>query len=162
MMKTSDTKWIIATDNDNIREYFKRNFPNKTVTLVYSPQHLNSQKRDAEALKVRELKHLFAEWFLLGKADRLLTNRAHHFGLSSFSRSAWIHNLKSEFYLLSDDRYFCYKREFVYEGNTGKVPWTCHKGTNPLLSANIKLTAGLPQTHWPTRRAGDTWCTQDC
>ena len=123
-----ETKWFMASDDPNLKGYFREEFPNKTIQLLFRPHHMDYIKRiKRKSAEREELKNLFAEWFLLGRGDELITNDAHpHFGVSSFSRTAWLYNLKSDFYILKDyDRKFCIKRGFKYKGNVNRVHKIC-------------------------------------
>ena len=123
-----ETRWFMASDDPNLKAYFREEFPNKTIQLLFRPHHMDYIKRIKRKSAERdELKNLFSEWFLLGRGDELITNDAHpHFGVSSFSRTAWLYNLKSDFYILKDyDRKFCIKRAFKYKGNVNKVHRNC-------------------------------------
>ena len=147
---TKQVKWLISSDDESIRNHYKKNFPNRTITLDHSVNHISevTKRRVDEVHKFLMLKNLFAEWFIIGSADSLITNNVHNFGVSSFSRSAWLYNLKSRYYELRSGSVFCFKREYSFQGNTGTVSKECSTA-NPLLSKDIPPFDALPQLHWP-------------
>ena len=146
-------KWLISSDDDSIRNHFKKKFPNQTITLDHDVNHITKvTKRGVDDLhKFLMLKNLFAEWFILGRADELITNSIHNFGVSSFSRSAWVYNLKSQYYELRTPSSLCYRKEYSFQGNTGTVSKEC-SNSNPLLRKDIAYPEGLPQPHLPSRK----------
>ncbi len=84
---------------------------------------------------------LFAEWFVIGSSDHLITNAAHDFGVSAFSRSAWIYNLKSRYYEIRFSKPGnCKRKEFQYEGAVGTVNKVCRLP----VSANETKLQQLP------------------
>mmetsp|Transcript_541 Transcript_541/g.678 ORF Transcript_541/g.678 Transcript_541/m.678 type:complete len:542 (-) Transcript_541:316-1941(-) len=136
-------RWIIASDDPRIRNHFKEKFPHKVITLESKPMHvsrINTKSGDEKATE--NMYNLFAEWFLLGVADHMVTNNAHNFGVSAFSRSAWIYNLKSQYYEvdLEHSNYNCKKKEYRYQGAVNRVPQTCKDPSNALHVQQPHLT----------------------
>lgn len=127
-------KWLIASDDVRIRNYFQERFPSKVILLSTKPHHVSSIKRDDASVKVQEVRDLFAEWYLIGQADELITNRAHRFGVSAFSRSARIYHLKSQYFGVEAKNprikykgtsQICRRREFQYQGNSVTIGMPC-------------------------------------
>ena len=118
----------MASDDPKLRKYFQETFPNKVIMINEKPHHLDYVKRLNRKREREELKNMFAEWYIIGKGDYLLTNNAHDFGVSAFSRSSWLYNLKSRFFMLrTDQNELCYEGEFPYTGNIALVSSVCRR-----------------------------------
>jgi len=119
------TKWIIASDDERLRNFYRDKFPDKVIVLAASPKHIREVRRLDKARS--DTRAVFTEWFLIGSADHLITNHAHGFGISSFSRTAWLYNMKSHYYEFdaTADRNTCQFKEFGYEGNIETVATSC-------------------------------------
>ena len=147
---TKKTKFLVASDAAAMRNTFKKRFPKKTIAISMRPTHIvKSHKLRSNVHKIKLLKQLFAEWYAIGKADQLITNVGHSFGVSSFSRSAWLYNLKSQYIELRFNGRFCFLREFTNDGNAATISGRCMK-QNPLLTHG----KGPKQVHWPKSGAG--------
>ena len=130
----ANTKWLIASDDPQLRAFFRKKFPGKTVSLMHHPALLMRMDRMDKARERMELLNMFAEWYMIGRGDELITNYAHPtFGESSFSRTSWLYNLKSHFFLLRNKAHttFCEREEFLYHGNVHLVSKSC-QCVNPL------------------------------
>lgn len=142
-MRNKKVKWFLASDNPTLKEILKKKYPEKLILLEHKPRHLHkidSIKGDNSAAR-SELKAMFAEWFLLGKGDHLVTNAAHEpgRGVSSFSRTAWLYSLRSKHYLLRNyDGSFCIRQEFQYEGNLN-IHDDCRNDNPPIAQPHLDL-----------------------
>lgn len=124
------TKFLIASDNHAVKSHFMEMFPNEVIVLKAKPHHITIIRRESEETKIKEEKDLFAEWLAISRADELITNRAHRFGISAFSRSAWLYSLRSSYYEVSrkkeTDEQLCKRKEFEYKGNSLTIDKTCN------------------------------------
>lgn len=122
-----DSKWFVASDDPALKEAFRVSHPKKVIQLLHKPRHLITLKRlKSKGAEREELLLLFAEWYLLGRSKELVTNYAHDaFGPSSFSRSAWLYNLKHEAFIVEDKVAACKHRSFQYRGNLQLIPKQC-------------------------------------
>mmetsp|Transcript_15004 Transcript_15004/g.17549 ORF Transcript_15004/g.17549 Transcript_15004/m.17549 type:complete len:236 (-) Transcript_15004:245-952(-) len=126
--KSKPIKWIIASDDVRIRNYFTEEHPEKVVILQSRPRHVTSLREKKMGVEgaIASTRDLFAEWYLLGVADHMVTNNAHNFGTSAFSRSAWIYNLKSQYYeIVLSHPGNCKMKEYKYQGAVSHVSKVC-------------------------------------
>lgn len=113
----SSVKWIVASDDSSMRRYFKKMHPERAIILDNDPHHameFNGHFR-TEGSESDDFTYLFAEWLMLSNADHLVTNLAHNFGVSAFSRSAWLYQLKSEYFEVDIYSGSCKKRIYRYQ-----------------------------------------------
>mmetsp|Transcript_9657 Transcript_9657/g.12622 ORF Transcript_9657/g.12622 Transcript_9657/m.12622 type:complete len:494 (-) Transcript_9657:53-1534(-) len=133
-----EIKWIVASDDQRVRNYYRESFPGKVIILKSRPRHVQivrkiAQEEGAEA-GLEAIRDLFAEWYIIGKADHLISNKAHKFGVSAFSRSAWTYNLKSQYYEVTSNHPAtnCRRKEFYYHGNSVSINQICKNPSNLL------------------------------
>lgn len=125
--------WFIASDDYKLKQFFMAKFPDKTITLTRKAHHILYVSRQTKEERQLETKDLFADWLLIGRGDELITNRAHKFGVSSFSRLSWLYSLKSSYYEFKShhvhmenlEETTCFKRNFKYDGNFGEINREC-------------------------------------
>eukprot|EP00924_Labyrinthula_sp_SR-Ha-C_P002095 maker-scaffold_19-snap-gene-0.24-mRNA-1 protein AED:0.00 eAED:0.00 QI:134/1/1/1/1/1/2/254/512 len=123
-----NTRFIILSDNMVLKNYLMKKFGYKAIVVNSPSLHITDSFGDKNE-KIRQLENTFIEWFLVYYADELITNLAHSFGISAFSRSARMFSLRSDYYEI-DENVFpqkCKKEEFRYEGNIGQVSSICKK-----------------------------------
>ncbi|KAL9975049.1 hypothetical protein ACROYT_G012165 [Oculina patagonica] len=74
-------KWFLATDDNNVKEYARENYPLNVVTLNITPQHIKSLKtRDSESTE--GTLGVLLDHFLLSECDFLILSRS-TFGTSA-------------------------------------------------------------------------------
>lgn len=120
-----ETKFLIASDDIRVKNYYRKYHPSEVIILRSKPHHIVDIRRESDAVKIKDEKDLFAEWLVISKADELITNRAHRFGISAFSRTAWLYSLRSIYYEVKGDE-LCSRKEFEYRGNSETIAPPCH------------------------------------
>lgn len=99
-----NTLFIFASDNKKLRDEVYQQYTNHSVQILFNPYHIiDSSNLKSKTLKIKKLKEMFSEWIMLYLSDEIITNTAHTFGVSAFSRSARLHSLRSDFYLINDE-----------------------------------------------------------
>eukprot|EP00924_Labyrinthula_sp_SR-Ha-C_P008523 snap_masked-scaffold_32-processed-gene-2.12-mRNA-1 protein AED:1.00 eAED:1.00 QI:0/-1/0/0/-1/1/1/0/439 len=131
-------KWVVASDDSRIRGFFEEHHANKVLMLDFSPKHIQTLKKHNETTKIGEMTNLFAEWFLIGRSEQLVTNLAHSFGVSAFSRTAWAYHLKSIYFEIGAPGQ-CERKEFMMNGNLGKINKECKLDVKNRTTPQIHL-----------------------
>lgn len=131
-------KWFIASDDIKLRQYFMNKHSSKAIVIQHKPHHLDYILRRTTRERKYEMNSMLAEWFLIGRGEELLTNEAHDFGISSFSRTSWLYHLK-ETYFSIDTRDLskenassmalqqCIRKPFEYVGNLDLIASPCRR-----------------------------------
>lgn len=127
-------KWVIASDNRLVRDYFIDAFPDKVIMLHAPPRHLSKTRPKTSTRREKLTLDTFAEWLLLARSDELLANVGPH-GVSAFSKLSRLWALKSRYYQVGTDvrdKQHCFQKEFVMGGNLRLMPPQCH-ASNPYI-----------------------------
>lgn len=172
-------RWLVASDHAKIREHFREAYPTRTIMLMDAPQHLaESGEREeaggtaqsagggaaegaarARARARAKARSTFAEWYLLGLADELVTS-VNKRRVSAFSKFAWLYSLRSQHYAVRFEGHHCLRKEFEFDGNTYRMPRNC-TAENPFMGRYVSHDAvtgywkyqgpaqQLPQPHLP-------------
>lgn len=126
-----EVKWLVASDNEGVRAYFREAFPNKVISLLAKPQHLLKTGTSDSVVKI------MAEWFMLAQADEIVLNTYQDTSrLSAFSKFAWLIARKSAIHVAHVEtkagRIYpaCMRRDIHYGGNTITMPKACKTPTN--------------------------------
>ena len=115
-------RWFLASDSNSVRQMAIELFGDKLFMITTRPTHIAFSRSSSV------LEDTFAEWLLLGSSDSLVVNRiggANLFRgrLSSFSKTAWVYNLKNLFY----DAGSCRRRQIILDGTWKVSPHECQK-----------------------------------
>jgi hypothetical protein len=125
-------RWLVASDSAHFRELAQQLFGDKLLLVELTPEHIDHLAGGQRSREV--LVDTFAEWYMLGLADMLVTNQYEdgdeNFNLysnsgrvSGYSKSAWTYNLKSVYY----DAGTCRRGEMLPEGSWEQTPLACKK-----------------------------------
>ena len=137
-------RWFLASDSNSLRRMALKMFGEKLLMITTRPSHLAFSRSPSV------LEDSFAEWMLLGWCDSLIMNKIggstlFRGRLSSFSKTAWVYQLKSLIY----DAGTCRRRQILLDGNWKFAPYDCqkqysfhHRFTQPHLS-------NLPNSSFP-------------
>jgi len=120
---TRPVRWIIASDNERLRDYFRLHFPEKTIILMAPPEHIaKTHSNDPRQVMINTM----SEFYLLSQADELVT-WVSKMRMSAFSKFAWLYGLKSQYYAIRFRGKSCHLMEATYDGNTSPFPFACSK-----------------------------------
>eukprot|EP00514_Thraustochytrium_sp_LLF1b_P011397 CAMPEP_0184559318 /NCGR_PEP_ID=MMETSP0199_2-20130426/46367_1 /TAXON_ID=1112570 /ORGANISM="Thraustochytrium sp., Strain LLF1b" /LENGTH=549 /DNA_ID=CAMNT_0026956605 /DNA_START=215 /DNA_END=1864 /DNA_ORIENTATION=+ len=140
-------KWVIASDNERLRNYFRREHSDKTIVLSAPPAHIDAPSpEDVE----RVLSNTIAEFLLLGQTDELVVWQS-RMRASSFSKFARLYSLRSQYYAILFQKRSCHRLEMVYDGNTYNTPRDCMLNENMGRYTDFVLETGLSTYHAPPK-----------